>query len=391
MELETIKFIKENNNWKELLQQAPYCLTIKEDEHYYLLKYNQFESDFTNEIVKECRGLIIDKDTLEPVALSFKKFWEVEVKELADDIDWESAKIQQKIDGSKILVFWNKYDNKWQYATSGNLNAYKTNVGDFNITFGELFEKALHNNNNLIKEQFEILLLSDYCYTFELVSPENRVVVPYEQADLYFIGCRDITTFKEISPFEWEKSLCDYIKTPKEYPLKTLEDCIKATEQMNYNEEGYVVVDKNWHRIKIKSPAWKMASHLKGEDTLSKKRILEIIVLGKEDEMLKIFPEYEEYFKEIKDKQDKFLEYVLDAYNVIRDIYIDDVYIKNENRLNRKDYAIIIMQKYKNISSFLFQCLTNRDYEPNYNDEYIVLDWWDKLTTNDKIKYLNTV
>ena len=74
----TIEFIKENNkDWKELLSQAPYSLIIKEDDSYYLLKYNQLESDMSNEIVKECRGLIIDKQTLIPKALSFLKFFNI--------------------------------------------------------------------------------------------------------------------------------------------------------------------------------------------------------------------------------------------------------------------------------------------------------------------------
>ena len=69
--LKTIEFIKEHqSNWKELLTKKPYCLTIKEDDNYALLKYSQIESDFNEIIVKECRGLIIDKNTLEPVALS---------------------------------------------------------------------------------------------------------------------------------------------------------------------------------------------------------------------------------------------------------------------------------------------------------------------------------
>ena len=59
MKLETLKFIEENSDWKDTLTQPPYSLTIKEDDEYYLLKYNQIESDFSQRIVKECRGLIL--------------------------------------------------------------------------------------------------------------------------------------------------------------------------------------------------------------------------------------------------------------------------------------------------------------------------------------------
>lgn len=384
MELETIKFIKNNINWKELLVEKPYHLTIKEDEYYYLLKYNQLESDFSNPIVKECRGLIIDKQTLEPVALSFKKFWEVEVEELADDIDWNSARVQTKCDGSKILVFYNEYKQEWQYTTSGNINAYEAKIGDFDLTFGELFEKALANNN-YTKEGFELNLIKNYCYTFELVAPENRVVVKYDKPDLYFIGVRDCDIFEEIKPIDYNNRFGFLIKTPKEYPLNTLEDCIKATEQMTYNEEGYVVVDKNWHRIKIKSPAWKMASHLKGEDTLSKRRILEIIEADTQEEMLKIFPEYKEYFDDMENKIISFKAYLDNASY--------DTSKKFEYGATRKEIAIYVMNNYKDISSFLFSLLV-KEKEDKWVigfDEDTLFEWWSELTLNKKLEYLKNI
>ena len=40
-ELELEKFIQSHANWRELLQQPPYNITIKDDGEYTLLKYNQ--------------------------------------------------------------------------------------------------------------------------------------------------------------------------------------------------------------------------------------------------------------------------------------------------------------------------------------------------------------
>lgn len=58
MKLQLLDFIKQNKeNWKEVLQQPPYSLIVKENENYVLLKYNQLESDLSNPIVQECRGV----------------------------------------------------------------------------------------------------------------------------------------------------------------------------------------------------------------------------------------------------------------------------------------------------------------------------------------------
>ena len=50
-ELELEKFIQSHANWRELLQQPPYNIAIKDDGEYALLKYNQISSDFSNQIV----------------------------------------------------------------------------------------------------------------------------------------------------------------------------------------------------------------------------------------------------------------------------------------------------------------------------------------------------
>ena len=96
MKLKLIEFIKEHkDNWRELLKESPYCLTINEDDNYAIFKYSQVESDFNEQICRECRGLIIDKNTLEPTALSFIKFFNVQ-ETFADTINWNKAKVQEK-------------------------------------------------------------------------------------------------------------------------------------------------------------------------------------------------------------------------------------------------------------------------------------------------------
>ena len=63
-------------NWRELLSSPPYCLKISEDDGYVLFKYNQIESDFSEEICCEARGLIIDStDKFKVVRMAFKKFF----------------------------------------------------------------------------------------------------------------------------------------------------------------------------------------------------------------------------------------------------------------------------------------------------------------------------
>lgn len=379
--LKTIEFIKEHqSNWKELLTKKPYCLTIKEDDNYALLKYSQIESDFNQPIVKECRGLIVDKNTLEPVALSFYKFFNVQ-ESLADKIDWNTAKVQEKIDGSKILIWFNKYKKQWQVSTSGVLDAHNASVNDFGTTFYSLFERAFELQGVTLENVFNSLH-EHFCYTFELVSPESKIVVPYNKTEVYWIGLRrtnDAThdKFKEVNPDDMGESfLKTYCKRPREYSLTNLDDCLKATMKMGFDEEGFVVVDANWNRVKIKSPSYVAAHHLKENGNVNRKRILEIIETNEVNEFLSYFPEYEKYVDELMDMRDKLYNHIVTG----------TTHIKEEtNKIpltDRKHYAMLIMKDYKTISPFLFKfidCgLTLR----------IVFEMWHALPSNKKLEYL---
>ena len=75
MKLQLLDFIKQNKeNWKEILQKPPYSLIVKEDDDYILLKYNQLESDLSNSIVQECRGIILRKSDLKVVCFPFTSY-----------------------------------------------------------------------------------------------------------------------------------------------------------------------------------------------------------------------------------------------------------------------------------------------------------------------------
>ena len=71
--LKLIEFIKENEDWREKLSGEPYFIKITAEGKYTIFKYNQLNSDFNNEIVRECRGLILD-DEFNPVCVPFFKF-----------------------------------------------------------------------------------------------------------------------------------------------------------------------------------------------------------------------------------------------------------------------------------------------------------------------------
>lgn len=61
---------------------------------------------------------------------------------------------------------------------------------------------------------------------------------------------------------------------------------------MSYNEEGYVVVDANWDRIKVKSPTYIAAHYMKNNGQVSLKGLLQYYRAGDLDEFVTYAPEY---------------------------------------------------------------------------------------------------
>lgn len=334
MKLKLLKFIKQNSNWKELLQQKPYCLTIKEEDDFILFKYNQIDSDFQNEIVRECRGLIFD-NKFKPVCVPFFKFGNYG-ENYCPDIDWKSARVQEKIDGSLIKVWF--YDDKWRISTNGTINANKSDLGKslFSVldipfeTYGQLFYKAAEN----VGLDFE-KLNKNYTYMFELVSPYNKVVVPYKDITIYHIGTRNNLTLEEL-----DEDIG--VQKPKHFDLHTLEDCIETAKKMPYSEEGYVVVDKNWNRVKIKSPQYVAVHHLKNNRDLNIASLVQLIRTNETEEFCIYFPEYKEFIEKLKNKLQDTIEQM--EKNLDK--------IKTRNYETKKDFALEV--KDLSFSAFYF-------------------------------------
>lgn len=373
MNLNTTEFIRENKNWRELLTQAPYYLSIDEDDDYALLKYNQIESDFNEPICKECRGLIISTKAKTAAALSFYKFFNVQ-ESFADRIYWKDCKVQEKVDGSKMLMWYDNINGKWRLSTSGTLDAYKAEVSGFNISFGDLFDKAL-NQMKINSDDFFKALDNKYCYTFELVSPESRVVVPYKKCKIYLIGLRRLDDFMEESPDIASDLIALGIPRPKEYPLHNLQECLSKAENMGYDEEGFVVVDKYWKRVKIKSPAYVAAHYLKGNGVNSKYKFMQIIERGEQDEFLSYFPEYKEYIDEVDER-------MADLFARIEFAIFELIDMESDEEVDRKKQAEFINSKYKDISGFLFKYL---DIDLT---KLFIASQWSQLSKDKKMSLL---
>ena len=293
--MQVLDLMNTYDNWEEILTQSPYCISVRRDGDYILLKYNQLSSDFSLPIVRECRGSIFYKNEdgkYECVCRAFDKFGNYS-EGYVPEIDWDSAAVEEKVDGTLIRLF--NHNNRWHVATNGTIDAYKAEVGETGWTFGRLFDAAI---KNVLVSSFFDGLDQHMTYMFELVSPRSKVTIYYPETRLYYLGCRDMTTMQECTVYYSVMREAD-ILYPKVYPLNNLEDCLAYVKSMTKDEEGFVVKDKNFNRIKIKSPEYLMAFHMNNNGVVTTRRIINMIKGNYIDDFMAYCPEYKDSVQEV--------------------------------------------------------------------------------------------
>lgn len=330
-------FIEQHSDWEKLLSEKPYCLSISRERwnglNLLMLKYNQIDSDLSLKLVQECRGLILDEDNLKSISFAFTKFFNYGEPNAAS-IDWKTATTTQKVDGSIIKIA--KIDGKLLISTNGTILAHKApiaeQIGCKFKSFGDLVDEVLASKGIGVDDFQE-----GFTYIFELVSPWTRVVVPWKDNDLYFIGCRNNTTFEEMK--FWEHPFSKKFNVPKLFSLHNVDECLAATKEMPWDEEGYVVIDANFNRVKIKSPSYLAAHHLCNNHVMSYARAIELVRANEIEEICAYFEEFRPALEECKARFWKLVEDTEQAWSD---------YLKIDATLpTRKDKALWITKNFK--------------------------------------------
>lgn len=316
--LNIVKFIIEHpHDWETLLTSPPYSLSIKRKDTRILFKYSQIESDFSLDIVKEARGLILEDKTWKVICYPFNKFFNFG-EEYADNIDWESAVVETKEDGSLIKIYF--YNDEWKIATNGTIDAEDAELqsGPYK-NFRQLFDAAAK------KCHFDFSRLNRYfTYCCEICSEFNIIICPQSEIRLIHIGTRNNRTFQEV-----ETDIG--IPHPQRYALSSLEDCIAMAKTFDFTKEGFVVKDKNYNRIKVKSEDYVRVHRLANNGSMTEERAIELIRENELDEFFTYFPHYREYIERIKSK--------IAALSHTIDKDISRARAIKENSSSRKDFA----------------------------------------------------
>lgn len=266
--------------------------------------------------------------------------------------DW---KLEDKIDGSLLIADY--VNDEFSMRTRGTVSySSQENYKDFEL-LPEKYPKVVE----FLKENSHLSLL------FEIVTPNNVIVVRPQQIEFYFIGAINKNGMCVVSSPDlveiWRK--IGQMPTPQSYHFLNSKDLSNIAETIKHwkGKEGIVISYNNGqNRIKLKSD-WYLFCHRVKSQLNSRSNLIEYYV---DSEM----PSCIDFYKKIETEFD--FEIALQLKEEIEKICSTGAYVKKyidnildvihdiRNFKSRKEQADMIKRNYKENSSYVFAILDNK-------------------------------
>lgn len=286
----------------------------------------QFERAW-DEVTKQCRGLIFHGEQV--IARPFAKFFN-EGEHAEGEIPWQlPCEVTEKMDGSLLIVF--HFDGEWYFATRGSFTSPQAQRG-----------------KEIYQQHYGFVPLDPaITYLFEVIYPENRIVVDYgETEDVVLLAMIETATGQERSLDEASEYLRHVRRLPPSADAKALRSIIRD------DEEGYVVRFANGFRMKVKGERYMQLHKL--ICGVSSRSIWEALSQSQPlDEMLAIIPdEFGEWVKRERATQ-------LAAFDALN-ARTEAAYLAVRDLPDRKSKALAILADFSDVSGAAFAAIDGR-------------------------------
>jgi RNA ligase len=287
-----------------------------------------------DEVTLMCRGLVTD-NTGDIVATPFQKFFNIEEGKFTPT---ENFEVYEKMDGSLGIVFW--YQGQWVVATRGSFTS----------------DQAIKSREILKKYNTDIMF-RHLTFCFEIIYPENRIVLDYgDDEKLVLLG-----TFnkdgKEIDVEMWSQYGFDVVKK-----YDGISDYKQLKEMVKNDQEGFVVKFSNGDRVKVKGVEYLRLHKIMTNVTTT--GVWEYLKNGEDVlEILKDVPD--EFYDKIK----SYVQHLKYGYFQISedagkkfDGMMYGKYNDKEPIEDRKEFAEWVLTQPKHMSGILFRMFDKKDY-----------------------------
>ncbi len=262
------------------------------------------------EALKDCRGLILDESG-EVIGRPFRKFWNYE--QVLDQIPSGPFTVWEKLDGSLGIVC--NYRGNLVVATRGSFESEQAQFA------WEWLKNEL---------DFDFLPIEGLTYLFEILYPENRIVVDYgDTQELRLLAVMEADGTESLATFYAER----FPKARSFSPGKVFNKDGTLALFETPGEEGFVVRWANGFRAKVKFEEYKRLHRLITQ--VSTRTIWEMLRAGEHEKIKELTDRVPENFREWVSGQVLFLN---TAWQSIWDTAHFD-YVKRPVLYSRKNFA----------------------------------------------------
>lgn len=280
-----------------------------------------------------CRGLIIDSRDGSIVARPFDKFFNWGEREGGTEAPL--THVFEKLDGS-LGIFYRDELGAPRVATRGSFES----------------EQAIRATWML--ERYDLGgLPSDWTLLFEIVYPENRIVVDYRGRDeLVLLGARSRSTGEHVDwPECQELASVVGLGLPKVYDFDSPEAVSASLSELSGNEEGFVGLFADGSRWKFKGDEYRRLHRFATQLTF--KAVLDAVREGTVAEAREATPVH------LHDQFDRWHDIIRGTVAMVRERV--ELAFRSAPRETRKEYALWVREHEPALMPYMFARLDDQD------------------------------
>lgn len=299
-----------------------------------------------DDVTMDCRGLVLDSEG-NVIAKPFRKFFNMEEHKL-EEIPNEPFEVFEKMDGSLGILF--NYNGEWILSTKGSFTS----------------DQAIKGMEIAKRYNYDKICVPGFVYLFEIIYPENRIVVNYGTDERLVLLSIINPEGKELDYDEIEMHGWDIVNR-----YDGIRDYSELKSKIPQDNEGFVVKFRNGFRMKIK-----------GDEYVRLHRILTGFSNITIWEYLKDKRDFNEFLDRVPDEFDSWVrntvEDIKNEYEMINSEYkwIFQVLMRSSQSETKKGFAELA-KKYKH-PSILFKMFDGKEYSdyiwkqirPNYQKPF---------------------
>jgi RNA ligase len=191
---------------------------------------------------------------------------------------------------------------------------------------------------------------------FEIIYPDNRIVIDYQgKEDIVLLAARNRINGRYLPWWETRKiAELFHFSLPKVFEFLTVNQILKARQEIDINSEGWVVEFEDGQRFKFKGVEYlkvhKLIAHLSFKNTLTH------ITEGNLNNLYDIIPD--EFLDEVKGWAEEINNTIIETEAQVKGIF------NLAPKETRKVFAIWVMENHQAIAPYLFAMLDNKPIKP---------------------------